>query len=34
MTDISGPKAKDYSQGEVQGILKALGYTSAQVFKF
>ncbi|KAJ1838371.1 hypothetical protein LPJ70_005488, partial [Coemansia sp. RSA 2708] len=31
---VSGPKAPDYSQGEVGGILKELGYTSQQVFKF
>lgn len=34
MQAISGPKAKDYSQGEVAGALKELGYTSTQVFKF
>jgi cytochrome-b5 reductase len=31
---ISGPKAKDYSQGEVGGVLKKLGYTENDVFKF
>jgi cytochrome-b5 reductase len=31
---LSGPKAPDYSQGELAGVLKDLGYTSAQVFKF
>ncbi|KAJ2342746.1 hypothetical protein GGF43_005856, partial [Coemansia sp. RSA 2618] len=31
---VSGPKAPDYSQGEVGGIFKELGYTSKQVFKF
>jgi hypothetical protein len=31
---VSGNKAKDYSQGELSGALKDLGYTSAQVFKF
>ncbi|KAJ2684793.1 hypothetical protein GGH99_003934 [Coemansia sp. RSA 1285] len=31
---ISGAKAPDYSQGEVGGIFKELGYTSDQVFKF
>ncbi|KAJ2666382.1 hypothetical protein GGH99_006753, partial [Coemansia sp. RSA 1285] len=34
MKSISGAKAPDYSQGEVGGILKELGYTSDQVFKF
>jgi cytochrome-b5 reductase len=31
---ISGPKAKDKSQGELSGILKELGYTSENVYKF
>jgi cytochrome-b5 reductase len=31
---ISGPKAPDYTQGEVDGILKKLNYTKEQVFKF
>jgi cytochrome-b5 reductase len=31
---ISGAKAKDKSQGEIGGILKELGYTSENVFKF
>ncbi|KAJ1734127.1 hypothetical protein LPJ61_001228, partial [Coemansia biformis] len=31
---ISGPKAPDYSQGEVGGIFKELGYAPKQVFKF
>jgi cytochrome-b5 reductase len=31
---ISGPKAKDYTQGEVGGLLKKLGYTEKDVFKF
>ncbi|KAI9339610.1 hypothetical protein BDR26DRAFT_820767 [Obelidium mucronatum] len=31
---VSGPKAKDYSQGEVGGLLEKLGYTKADVFKF
>jgi len=31
---ISGNKAPDYSQGELSGILKDLGYTSKQVYKF
>ncbi|KAJ2859257.1 hypothetical protein GGI22_003043 [Coemansia erecta] len=34
MKAVSGPKAPDYSQGEVGGIFKELGYTSEQVFKF
>ncbi|KAJ2548198.1 hypothetical protein EV175_004918 [Coemansia sp. RSA 1933] len=34
MNSVSGPKAPDYSQGEVGGIFKELGYTSEQVFKF
>jgi cytochrome-b5 reductase len=31
---ISGPKAKDFTQGEVGGALKELGYTKDQVYKF
>lgn len=31
---ISGPKAPDYTQGEVDGILKKLNYNKDQVFKF
>ena len=34
MFHISGNKAKDKSQGELQGLLKELNYTSMQVFKF
>jgi len=34
MEHISGNKAKDKSQGELKGILAAMGYTSDQVFKF
>ncbi|KAI3982035.1 hypothetical protein MKX01_018941 [Papaver californicum] len=34
MNHISGDKAKDYSQGEVSGILKELGYTEEMVHKF
>ncbi|KAJ2708584.1 hypothetical protein H4R19_004680, partial [Coemansia spiralis] len=34
MKAISGAKAPDYSQGEVGGILKELGYASKQVFKW
>ncbi|KAJ2156648.1 hypothetical protein GGF46_005048 [Coemansia sp. RSA 552] len=31
---VSGPKAPDFSQGEVGGLFKELGYTQEQVFKF
>lgn len=31
---ISGDKTKDYKQGEVTGLLKALGFTEKNVFKF
>lgn len=31
---LSGNKAPDYSQGELDGVLKDLGYTKEQVFKF
>uniref|UniRef100_A0A7S0RQ42 NADH-cytochrome b5 reductase n=1 Tax=Chlamydomonas leiostraca TaxID=1034604 RepID=A0A7S0RQ42_9CHLO len=34
MDAVSGNKAKDFTQGELTGALKALGYTSAHVFKF
>ncbi|KAG0579970.1 hypothetical protein KC19_4G139000 [Ceratodon purpureus] len=34
MNIVSGDKAPDRSQGELVGILKDLGYTSEQVFKF
>jgi len=34
MNLVSGPKAKDYSQGEVGGLLKELGYEKESVFKF
>jgi len=34
MEAVSGGKAPDYSQGEVKGILKDLGYTKDQVYKF
>ncbi|XVE98300.1 hypothetical protein REPUB_Repub03eG0093700 [Reevesia pubescens] len=34
MEHISGGKAKDYSQGELSGILKELGYTGQMVYKF
>jgi len=31
---LSGPKAPDYSQGDLSGALAELGYTKDQVFKF
>lgn len=34
MEAVSGSKAKDYSQGEVGGMLLGLGYKKDQVFKF
>ncbi|XP_027068710.1 NADH-cytochrome b5 reductase-like protein [Coffea arabica] len=34
MQHISGDKAKDYSQGELTGLLKELGYTESMVYKF
>lgn len=34
MEHISGGKAKDYSQGELKGILKEIGYTEQMVYKF
>ncbi|KAL4110828.1 hypothetical protein PRIC1_002513 [Phytophthora ramorum] len=34
MYHVSGDKAKDRSQGELQGLLKDLNYISTQVFKF
>ncbi len=34
MAAISGDKAPDKSQGELSGILRAMGYTSEQVYKF
>ncbi|RLN71448.1 hypothetical protein BBJ28_00014989 [Nothophytophthora sp. Chile5] len=34
MYHVSGDKAKDKSQGELQGLLKELNYTSKQAFKF
>lgn len=34
MEAVSGSKAKDYSQGEVGGMLAGLGYKKDQVFKF
>lgn len=34
MNAISGPKAKDFSQGDLSGALAKLGYNKDQVFKF
>lgn len=34
MKALSGPKGKNFTQGELSGILKELGYTSDQVYKF
>ncbi|KAJ6698275.1 putative proteinDH-CYTOCHROME B5 REDUCTASE-LIKE [Salix purpurea] len=34
MKHISGDKAKDYSQGELTGLLKEAGYTEEMVYKF
>lgn len=34
MNSISGSKAPDFSQGELSGLLKELGYEKDQVFKF
>jgi cytochrome-b5 reductase len=34
MEAVSGGKAKDGSQGELEGILKGMGYTLEQVFKY
>jgi len=34
MFAISGDKAKDKSQGELQGMLKEMNYTSSMVYKF
>jgi cytochrome-b5 reductase len=34
MNHISGDKAPDFTQGELKGLLKKLGYTEKQVFKF
>ena len=31
---MSGGKAKDKSQGPLEGLLKEMKYTSEQVFKF
>ena len=34
MAAVSGSKGPNYTQGEVEGVLKELGLTSEQVFKF
>eukprot|EP00697_Spironema_sp_BW2_P000037 gnl/Spiro4/10070_TR5344_c0_g1_i1.p1 gnl/Spiro4/10070_TR5344_c0_g1~~gnl/Spiro4/10070_TR5344_c0_g1_i1.p1 ORF type:complete len:299 (-),score=57.85 gnl/Spiro4/10070_TR5344_c0_g1_i1:41-907(-) len=34
MEDVCGKKAPDYSQGPLSGMLKDLGFTESQVFKF
>eukprot|EP00798_Chlamydomonas_sp_ICE-L_P022037 gene22037-29100_t len=34
MNSISGSKAKDFSQGEVDGLLKDLGFDASMVYKF
>ncbi|XP_061345252.1 NADH-cytochrome b5 reductase-like protein [Gastrolobium bilobum] len=34
MINVSGEKAKDWSQGELSGILKEAGYTEQMVYKF
>ncbi len=34
MATVSGTKAKDYTQGELAGLLKDLGYSLPQVYKF
>eukprot|EP00461_Guttulinopsis_vulgaris_P004764 UN04766 len=34
MEAISGPKGPNYTQGELKGLLKNLGYTESDVFKF
>jgi len=34
MTTVSGTKAKDFTQGELTGLLKSAGYSPAQVHKF
>jgi hypothetical protein len=34
MGAVSGPKAPDFTQGELTGALAALGYDKSQVFKF
>ncbi|KAJ3109353.1 NADH-cytochrome b5 reductase, partial [Physocladia obscura] len=34
VASLSGPKAKDFSQGELTGLLAKLGYSKDDVFKF
>ena len=34
MESVSGGKAKDYTQGELKGLLKHLNYNASEVFKF
>jgi cytochrome-b5 reductase len=34
MNAVSGDKAPDKTQGELTGLLKAMGYTQEQVYKF
>jgi cytochrome-b5 reductase len=34
MNAVSGDKAQDKTQGELTGLLKAMGYTQEQVYKF
>ncbi len=34
MKFVSGPKAPDWSQGELDGLLKKMGYNANQVFKY
>lgn len=34
MEVVSGNKAKDYTQGELKGLLADLGYTKENVYKF
>lgn len=34
MNAVSGDKAQDKSQGELIGLLKAMGYSAEQVYKF
>ncbi|SPQ92978.1 NADH-cytochrome b5 reductase [Plasmodiophora brassicae] len=34
MKAISGEKAKDFSQGELSGVLQSIGYSAENVFKF
>jgi cytochrome-b5 reductase len=34
MNAVSGDKAQDKTQGELTGLLKAMGYAQEQVYKF